>query len=1764
MEKSKDFDNNKNRLLYDLTVVAEWDPEEEEAGELSSQNYLNGTNYSQGWFQYLTSHLARTFDGLVISTTVPPVLIQELVKLKNDWQLSTSPNAQQLAIYQESKLEIRFLKGFVTDNQHLNVANFSTIHAVYHTKKDPFSKWRCITWSPDSHLLAISRSDGSIEVVDKNGQLVLSIQAGTRPTGQVPGTLSTETSESNTSEDAEGNQFFIEPVAQLFLFDSTFWNQEAIQFEGAAYRYQLVSITYDGTLRSYLFNYFTEESQLEKIQIPLNYRKNLGSSYPKEGVSDSGIFTPFHKYSFKSRYETVVSASIHPLTRVLYIAGKGASKDPIGNDSNQSPESVQCFPSMSGWKMSSTPPFYHHFDGDVIDESITNDSNLKMQDEPEEVGFVTKIQNIVSTLRKRKKSFIDEVVRCVTISPDGSHLLSLDFLGTLKVWKILEDSNVDLIHHWKREELTYFARPGTHKNLTFSEFQEKLKREPESRTKADPVNPTLDSGRVVTAQWWDSNSDSIVLGYEHGAMLIFKISNYLNMLGDSPEHLKSNLEISKPLDNRFYLLEHETLMLRARLHRDNKLTYIHPSQNEEVDFEDELETARPLFKHVSSFIGSSLYYITNTFLWNFEGDSKSAKGKYITIPRKCLRLVQFAEIMPIDLLERKVLALEYEDALSIAKIYSLNSDVVYQAQWNAAKVSAKSIAKFLDNIQDRNWVIETCLMRIPDDTEAAKLLLEYGLKETAHVLEVLSQFQDDFSQLSSEQLLQCRYRVAFLKYLDRLKTMVEIMDTVEKPSKNQANSTNSADGNEYSKANEEQLVEEGSFAEDFIYFREVNIIEQALQYAAIEKYSPLKILFTRHGSELLPYRFAILNQIPEIADPLSYRDFLPKVNTEKDEENLWPDQAWRDKDPVENPSLLAQLDISSEETSNQGISFPHDKVEYPASGVTISNWYISRAHDIDNVSGQVHHAYQLIQAGDENGVGGLRDLKDNLHTLSQLVYECYPDSPEVCLTITLESFEKLTPKEVVELILRETNEHRIVGDIRAFVIPYLKNQCDHSDDQSVHDPMSILYDYILELSVSHLDWCYLAFNDSKPTLLDSDRIIASDLLLCQLALACLYGSKSTNQWKLMNQIFECLPDFEIDIDGARSLAIPSESKFSELSSQEYFGLFKEMNEKDIQSIINKLEIHLNASDILERYDIPITLGWYLDSEGSYPIQKQLLVRIARHASGGVDTMGSKFENEDEWTLLLEAMIDLHNNGVLGEISTEEIYKEFLSGLLSCGGFRLARDLLLPHDKSPPLPASVAEELVINVAREFFDNAESGSMNGGFMKMAYDCLKVLPTSPALKEELDLIEATHVLAEYNLQHKPNIPMLPIQIRLAPNRLELIARILDDHPKAYKAPGRILELAHKLGYREDPSAEIKVYALLSRASVKRKDFKAAYAMCDKLMHLGKKIRQTSPTGMLEAREMAWRVCYDLGAISNSIGLNRRIQLLSFASSICPKEDIYTVIKLWKALKTQQDVTSLKEQLQVQSMSNESEFNLNEAIDELHHLIPEDNRQTDSSNDRYEFYWKPVTSPVPTKTSPYDISSDSDSCYDPKNAVLGMIYRLACMRQIDEHQPATTATELDPVLLDLAQGNFKGQVPLSLSYLLTLRNPSEAREFFDSLESTSHNELVACYYYILYSLPYLSNPVESTKFPPYHKYSPDDIMKISTSMEKSFDELEANKTLPSGLLESIRHFSELINIRKKEKILEEFTGQVEIGQEIGFFRLELLLKDTWKYTVC
>ncbi|KAJ3607275.1 hypothetical protein NHX12_026786, partial [Muraenolepis orangiensis] len=231
---------------------------------------------------------------------------------------------------------------------------------------------------------------------------------------------------------------------------------------------------------------------------------------------------------------------------------------------------------------------------------------------------------------------------------------------------------------------------------------------------------------------------------------------------------------------------------------------------------------------------------------------------------------------------------EYGEALSLAHAYNLDSDLVYQRQWRKSTVSIASIQDYLSKIRKRSWVLHECAERVPENVDATKELLQFGLKGTdLEALIAIGNREDEgrfilpgdvdlddlpyedilsaeeeakmkkerehrkrqellvkvnFSRLTLEQKELCRSRLKLLTYLDRLAT-----------------------------------YEERYNAEFFKTFRSQNIMASARTYARESNVQALDILFTYHGSELLKHRLAILNNFPETTSPHEYTTLLPEA-----------------------------------------------------------------------------------------------------------------------------------------------------------------------------------------------------------------------------------------------------------------------------------------------------------------------------------------------------------------------------------------------------------------------------------------------------------------------------------------------------------------------------------------------------------------------------------------------------------------------------------------------------------------------------------------------------------------------------------------------------------------------------------------------------------------------------------------------------------------------------------------------------------------------
>ncbi|CAG8534033.1 7359_t:CDS:2 [Diversispora eburnea] len=1482
---SKLKQNQLDRILYDIDVVAVWKPDDETTLDQDSDSQVNSfanangdPSYSQlpkRVFKQVTHRLARSLEGLAISTTVPPALIQARPKVTSEWLMQLSPDGEYLAVLQEHKIEFK-----------TSESRFEKNHAIFYSKRDTFPSWRRLAWSPDSKILAATRSDGTIEIINEDGQIICVILS---------------TSNSDVESDTQtGASFFLEPVAFLSFVDPKRGSNKPFKFEGQVYQYELIVVTYDSVLRSYLLN--TPETATIDGYESISRRSKVTATYSREGASDPGFFVFYHKFYFKQWLITVVCGTVITKKGLLLCLGGKPNNE---NEDGKTTSSVEC------WMLLQDRPFYRKLELEGATD-VTNDDILNLS-HADDTSFFSRIKNIFSIWRKVGENFTDEIVHSMILSSNQDYLLTLDFSGSVNLWNVSASKGVVIEQSWSQSNLNYFARGKEYKELSFDEFQEKFL-EIENNGGDLSGTPGLDNGKILSIGWWSDNA--LVFGYQSGSVIIARLPDMVNILGDSPEVFKSCLEIVNQY-NCFLVIEHEVKLIRARVHGDNIISYSRAQEEGETEDDGFEESQLPLSRLISA-ITNSLHYVTDTFLWHFESDLSNVRGRFVTISKRTFRLNRISKISPEDLLCRKIDALEYDDALLIAETYDLNTDIIYKALWLDAEISETAIHDYLDKIHNRQWVLYNCYERITNSPATTRLLLTYGLNQTdvlneifanenidnkdsliqalrEHPLELDSDTQDILKeiQLSEELTLTCRFRHYFLKYLDRLRTFEDIIEEKKK-----------RDTESYTI----DLIEENTnlitfidyystFAEDYAVFRDVNIAAQAMDFAADEFFNGLRFLFTYHSNETLPYRFTILEQIPETADPEAYESFLPNVGlTDKNElyECLWQVQPWRKTDWVENP-IIKQLIFPDEPKELDFEDIPlKTAVQYPAPSSVITQWYIDRAHKIDSASGQVDKALALIRYGIKKNVKNLETLEEDLNMLSKLVYECYPISNRSGRFMMLEKFSALTEAEIVRTFLK--NEESIVENVKKYIFPFLKllparharkksNQTEESSTENlnVQDPMDLLYSYILDMSSTNLQICCCLFEASKPTLNIEDRIITSDEDLTRVILACLYGNTNMDQLEIMARMFECLPIFDVEISEDKCINIEIElTKIS--TSHEFLRIFKTKSVSQLQRFVDYLEIHLNAAEVLARYNNPVPLRWFIQSADDYALQKRLCLQLSRKASKGPENGEERFESDEEWILLLEEMKSLQGNGkgVFGKISVEELYKDFISGLLSCGKFQLAREILLPFDQPNPLSIEVAEQLVIDASREFYDNASSDS---------------------IKSELEFIEATYILSEKKVCYQPGIPIHPIQIRSSQNRLELVERLLCTHETAYCDPKSIMELTNKLGYRNDKVAEVKVLGMLADSALRDNDFEIAHRMCKDLINIVRTISKGKKEDSIlnSMNDVAWRICYEVAKQENYDNLEQKMTLMGFALAKCPSDQTVDILNLWRKMDAQ-----------------------------------------------------------------------------------------------------------------------------------------------------------------------------------------------------------------------------------------------------------------------
>ncbi|KAM8832299.1 NBAS subunit of NRZ tethering complex isoform 1-T1 [Spinachia spinachia] len=1207
--------------------------------------------------------------------------------------------------------------------------------------------------------------------------------------------------------DLTGGELFVMPPAGSFPGDFScavaglIFLEYAVSVQWSA---ELLVITCGGALKSYLVSVGTNQ----------NFQEN-------------------HSFSFSAHHSHgITSAIYHPGHRLLLVGGCESGDDCTSKAS--------CY-GITAWRALSGSPHYKQV------TSYEDDIRANQKR-----GFF-KIPSF--RLFSRQGDEKDGVFR-MSLSPDGTLLAVIHFSGRLSLWDV---PSLKQRAAWSQDQ-----QPG------FEEINPEWKTSLERRKK---IKDKEQYYPLVDVNWW---SDIVlILARCSGSVTVSSVRTLRNLLGKSCEWFEPSPRVTAAHDGGFLSLECEVKLAQKRGRLESNLS----GEDEEGDDggdsdSDEESSAKARY---FGYIKQGLYYVTE--MERFAPPRKRARTVI-----KNYRLVSLRSTTPEELYQRKIDNEEYGEALSLAQAYNLDSDLVYQRQWRKSTVSIASIQDYLSKICKRSWVLHECVERVPENVDATKELLQYGLKGTdLEALIAIGNREDggrfimpgdvdlddipyedilpgdeeleakkerdgrkraellarvDFSRLTLEQKELCRSRLKLLSYLKRLETYEEILGGPH-------------------------AAEQRYDAEFFKKFRSQNIVLSARNYARESNVQALDILFTYHGAELLQHRLAILHNFPETTSPHEYTTLLPEACTDEEGELVcipWDEQRHREMDWCEAEECRAMLDQNLYEDDGFLYEGAPELTRFRTASPSIellTDWYQSRAKDIDSCSRQVDCALSLVRLAKERKIPGLELLSDDLVTMETLVYETSCE-----LSLTLKDLQQLRDIHKLHLLMKNSSPERYVKDATQWMVPFL-HRCE---GQKAGAAKSLLREYLVSLAEQDLTLPLIIFQHSKPDC--QQKIISDPDELMSVALQCIYSCERDDQLSLCYDILECLPQrgYGPDTDVTASL----------------------------HDQVDKLEKHLSVVEVLEKHGLQKPILYVRNSQNSEEEAHQLMVKLCRHTGRKVPPA-----SETVWRGLLQDLLDMQQN-VYTCLKPGTCHQVFVESLLCSSrveNLRLAGQLMHCSKVNQDVPVSLSFrgkghtvkvaydnslELVLAAAREYFNS--STMLTDPCMGLARSCLQLITDCPpAIQEELDLISALVQLEDFSAS------ILPLQVRLRSNRLSLIEECIANCSTAYKQSTTLLNLALLLRVAGDDkdTRRGQVLTLLAEQALQCLDFKASSIHC----------RDVMAAGYIPA----WEVCSLLGQCEGYEDLQARQELLAFSLTHCPPDSIHGLLAASSDLQTQ-----------------------------------------------------------------------------------------------------------------------------------------------------------------------------------------------------------------------------------------------------------------------
>ncbi|KXS12075.1 hypothetical protein M427DRAFT_46518 [Gonapodya prolifera JEL478] len=1142
--------------------------------------------------------------------------------------------------------------------------------------------------------------------------------------------------------------------------------------------HELLVLGYDAVIHSYLID-FEAVYQRHTVSFPVIVSQN------DLRANAHRVLRWQHTYKF-NLYTYVLGATLDFERKCLLLSGCRSARR--GHDGE-----------MSVWNLSAEAPYYQSEEKDGADTTRKRNSAgvfLSLSELRDMFSPKPPIARIGQRLRAISHMF--------SISPSGQNLISVNLQGEIVIWTFstgkwtqsikLGSKDVEqatsaddkvkepaAIHHSK-ESSTYYADPWTDDEVDDIPSNESSK---ETRTKLD---------QIVGATWWSERVLAVSLS--SGKTVLFDYFNKKSVLNNVDIH---GNELGAFLD----------------------------------------------CKEVSSL---AVFPQKRLCVLQVERGSDSEEARRNkAMSNLTFKLQDVSSLTCEDVVKRHIATGDYEAALSFCASNNGDTDFVYKARWQDkvdGDLDLNHISGLLGAIQDDLWVLEQTASTILQTKESQMVMLSYGITRSDRVLGSMTQMTP--KELSDMVLNPQRgiegsiiagklaLRLEIVIQLRLLETFSIIMESTEERN---------------------QSSKHQPFQSLFRSFRMTPILAHACFYAACGSLSLLQTMLERHSHELNQFREALVAMIPESIDPFEYLHFLPCNEIGPGDWNLeFNIEDIVLKEPLH--SCLKQISqpdrwihISEQKLQNMNIVISKFSKEQSIHENNKLRWYLNRAVSIEAKTGMLDYALKLLESDSEWDMEAkhlINILKDDLSLLSSIASL----SNGVGKALNLQSLSKLGVLDVLALLVQSTPDilpdkedpastgieslNSIEDTVAASIVSYMKSLHQKWIFQSSIQgkfpifPMQILSEEASEILIHFL--C-----DQLPK--NKMSIVVQIFLRCQLEdpslLPMVFANKEPFGAALLRACSmasildeEILKNIAHVIENWMEYSYPSFTSSEELLKA--FGM-ADVHSNTVTEQMTLLGNHVEVARFLLQIGINIPLSNLSQISGDRREQNQLLFRIIN-----MNVEVSTSNVPEKKSFLLDIFKMKHEYNFLDLVREEEILTHFISACFSAGNFSQLRETLESNYlEFYGIDQGVVETQALNHARDYIDNATSTDITVGGLFMAKQCLQVVPQCTSITQEMNLIEAIHELGLYYAAFSSDYHLLPIEVRLATNRVAFVDKVIMSERAIYHNPEKVINLTKKLGY-DGIGAEASIWAKLVNASLIHNELQSASALVVKLIDL------------------------------------------------------------------------------------------------------------------------------------------------------------------------------------------------------------------------------------------------------------------------------------------------------------------------------------------